>query len=70
MVALSRLVYRKGIDLLVVIIPEMCYRHPQVDFIIGMMATRQLHTEHNLYEVFLGSLILVLTLSPMTSKLT
>lgn len=35
-VALSRLVYRKGIDLLVVIIPEMCYRHPQVDFIIGI----------------------------------
>lgn len=34
-VALSRLVYRKGIDLLVVIIPEMCHRHPQVDFIIG-----------------------------------
>lgn len=34
-VALSRLVYRKGIDLLVVIIPEMCYRHPQVDFVIG-----------------------------------
>ena len=25
-VALSRLVYRKGIDLLVVIIPEMCHR--------------------------------------------
>ncbi|KAL0044537.1 hypothetical protein WJX82_011610 [Trebouxia sp. C0006] len=34
-VALSRLVYRKGIDLLVVIIPEMCYRYPQVDFVIG-----------------------------------
>ena len=34
-VALSRLVYRKGIDLLVVIIPEMCHRHPQVDFVIG-----------------------------------
>ena len=34
-VALSRLVYRKGIDLLVVIIPEMCYRYPQLDFVIG-----------------------------------
>ncbi len=38
-VALSRLVYRKGIDLLVVIIPEMCYRYPQVDFVIGMLLT-------------------------------
>lgn len=36
-VALSRLVYRKGIDLLAVIIPEMCYRHPQVDFVIGTL---------------------------------
>lgn len=36
-VALSRLVYRKGIDLLVVIIPEMCYRYPQLDFVIGTL---------------------------------
>ena len=35
-VMLSRLVYRKGIDLLAVIIPEMCHRYPHVDFLIGL----------------------------------
>ncbi len=34
-VALSRLVYRKGIDLLAEILPELCYLHPNVNFIIG-----------------------------------
>ena len=29
-VALSRLVYRKGIDLLAAILPELCARHPRV----------------------------------------
>ncbi|KAF6266378.1 glycosyl transferase [Scenedesmus sp. NREL 46B-D3] len=34
-VALSRLVYRKGIDILALVIPEICHRHPHVSFIIG-----------------------------------
>ena len=34
-VALSRLVYRKGVDLLNVAIPAICHRQPHVDFIIG-----------------------------------
>ena len=34
-VALSRLVYRKGVDLLNVVIPAVCRRQPHVDFIIG-----------------------------------
>ena len=34
-VALSRLVYRKGVDLLNVVIPAVCQRQPHVDFIIG-----------------------------------
>lgn len=34
-VALSRLVYRKGIDILALVIPEICHRYPHVDFIIG-----------------------------------
>ncbi|KIY98372.1 phosphatidylinositol glycan, class A [Monoraphidium neglectum] len=33
-VALSRLVYRKGIDLLALVIPEVCARHPNVQFVI------------------------------------
>lgn len=35
-VALSRLVYRKGIDILALVIPEICHRHPNVNFIIGV----------------------------------
>ena len=38
-VALSRLVHRKGIDLLAVTIPEFCARHAHVDFLIGEMVT-------------------------------
>ncbi|WIA35689.1 hypothetical protein OEZ86_004095 [Tetradesmus obliquus] len=34
-IALSRLVYRKGIDILALVIPEICHRHPHVNFIIG-----------------------------------
>uniref|UniRef100_A0A8C5BYE1 phosphatidylinositol N-acetylglucosaminyltransferase n=1 Tax=Gadus morhua TaxID=8049 RepID=A0A8C5BYE1_GADMO len=34
-VVISRLVYRKGIDLLGGIIPELCLRHPDLDFLIG-----------------------------------
>jgi len=34
-VVMSRLVYRKGVDLLVPLIPQVCKRYPQVDFIIG-----------------------------------
>ena len=35
MVVVSRLVYRKGVDLLVGIIPKICQDLPHVDFIIG-----------------------------------
>lgn len=39
-VALSRLVYRKGVDLLAVVIPAVCCRHPHVDFVIGAVVSR------------------------------
>lgn len=39
-VALSRLVYRKGIDLLALVIPEVCARHPHVRFVIGAAQAR------------------------------
>ena len=35
-VVVSRLVYRKGMDLLAGIIPDVCQRHPDVHFIIGI----------------------------------
>lgn len=34
-VVASRLVYRKGTDLLVSVIPLICKQYPAVDFIIG-----------------------------------
>ncbi|PWN20233.1 UDP-Glycosyltransferase/glycogen phosphorylase, partial [Microstroma glucosiphilum] len=34
-VILSRLMYRKGIDLLIEAIPRICLAHPEVDFLIG-----------------------------------
>ncbi|GBG71325.1 hypothetical protein CBR_g8747 [Chara braunii] len=34
-IVISRLVYRKGIDLLVEVIPQVCNLHPNVEFLIG-----------------------------------
>jgi len=34
-VIVSRLVYRKGMDLLAAVIPEICRKHEDVDFVIG-----------------------------------
>jgi len=34
-VVMSRLVYRKGIDLLAAVLPELCQRHPTTRFLIG-----------------------------------
>nr|CAG4640817.1 EOG090X0515 [Eulimnadia texana] len=34
-IAMSRLVYRKGIDLLAAVIPDICQKHRNVQFIIG-----------------------------------
>jgi len=36
-VVMSRLVYRRGTDLLVDIIPYICQKYPQVEFLIGML---------------------------------
>jgi len=34
-VAMSRLVYRKGVDLLALVIPIICKKYPNVNFLIG-----------------------------------
>lgn len=61
-VVVSRLVYRKGVDLLVGIIPVICKRLPHVDFIIGGDGSKRLELQemvegHELEErvEFLGS---------------
>ena len=35
-VLISRLAYRKGIDLFVAIAPRICAEFPQVDFLVGL----------------------------------
>ena len=35
-VCLSRLVYRKGCDLLALVVPHICAAHPNVNFVIGV----------------------------------
>jgi phosphatidylinositol glycan class A protein len=61
-VVISRLVYRKGVDLLVGIIPAVCRLRPNVDFIIGgdgskMLALQEMVERERLEErvEFLGS---------------
>ncbi|KAJ1927259.1 Phosphatidylinositol N-acetylglucosaminyltransferase GPI3 subunit [Tieghemiomyces parasiticus] len=44
-VVLSRLVYRKGLDLLVATIPRICRRYPHVKFIIGGDGPRRIDLE-------------------------
>lgn len=40
-VIVSRLVYRKGMDLLAGIIPEICCKYPDVQFIIGLYGFKE-----------------------------
>lgn len=54
-VAISRLVYRKGADLYVDVIPEICRRHPHVNWIIGgdgprFQQMQQMLDRHNLHR--------------------
>lgn len=44
-IVLSRLVYRKGVDLVVEVIPEICRRFPSVHFIIGGDGNKRLLLE-------------------------
>ena len=59
----SRLVYRKGVDLLVGIIPNICHSMPHVDFLIGgdgskLLALQEMVERERLQErvQFLGSI--------------
>lgn len=54
-VVMSRLVYRKGIDLLVSVIPRVCNKHPRVRFIIAgdgnkRIDLEQMREQHMLQE--------------------
>ncbi|PRP84850.1 GlcNAc transferase [Planoprotostelium fungivorum] len=61
-VVMSRLVYRKGVDLLIDVIPEICRRFPRVRWIIGgdgpkRIALDEMREKHQLQDrvEFLGS---------------
>ena len=41
-VVVSRLVYRKGMDLLAGVVPIICSRHPDLHFIIGTLVVPDL----------------------------
>lgn len=54
-VLLSRLMYRKGIDLLVGAIPRLCEQHPEISFIIGgdgpkRIELEQVREQYSLYD--------------------
>ena len=44
-VAITRLVYRKGVDLMVDVIPEICKKHSNVNFIIGGDGPKRINLE-------------------------
>eukprot|EP00124_Ichthyophonus_hoferi_P000999 Ihof_evm11s44 gene=Ihof_evmTU11s44 len=62
-VVLSRLVYRKGMDLLLGLLPNVCHKYPQVHFLIGgdgdyrlvLEETREKYQLHDRVE-FLGEI--------------
>lgn len=54
-VVITRLVYRKGSDLFVDVIPEMCKRHPDIRWVVGgdgprMTQMQQMVEKHNLFD--------------------
>eukprot|EP00668_Euglena_longa_P012395 GGOE01014843.1.p1 GENE.GGOE01014843.1~~GGOE01014843.1.p1 ORF type:complete len:464 (+),score=155.05 GGOE01014843.1:137-1528(+) len=44
-IVMARLVYRKGVDLMVQVIPEICQQYPHVDFIVAGDGPRKLQVE-------------------------
>lgn len=54
-VVVSRLVYRKGTDLLAALIPDICHRYPHVDFVVGgdgpkRIVLEEVREKHQLQE--------------------
>ncbi|KAJ3230561.1 hypothetical protein HDU81_004438 [Chytriomyces hyalinus] len=59
-VVISRLVYRKGTDLLVSVIPPICERYPDVDFIIGGDGAKRIEVEQMREKYILQDRVTVL----------
>ena len=52
-VVLSRLMYRKGVDLLIPLIPRICQLHPDVRFLIGGDGPKRVELEQMCERYFL-----------------
>ncbi|XP_020229566.1 phosphatidylinositol N-acetylglucosaminyltransferase subunit A isoform X1 [Cajanus cajan] len=63
-VVISRLVYRKGADLLVELIPEVCRLHPNVRFIIGGDGPKRVRLEEMREKHFLFDRVTLLGAVP------
>jgi len=63
-IVMSRLVYRKGIDLLAGIIPAICSKHANVDFIIGGSGPKQLLLEETVEQYALQERVVFLGMVP------
>lgn len=51
-VVISRLVYRKGVDLLLAIVPQVCQRYPHINFIIGGDGPKRVALEEVIEKVW------------------
>ena len=54
-VVVSRLVYRKGMDLLIDVIPPLCRKYPNLEFIIGgdgpkRIGLEEMREKHQLHD--------------------
>lgn len=63
-VVICRLVYRKGIDLLIELIPKICHRHPEVQFLIGGDGPKRVQLEEMREKYELHSRVLMLGVLP------
>lgn len=61
---LCRLVYRKGADLLVEVIPEVCRRHPSVRFVIGGDGPKRVEVEEMRERYKLHNRVIMLGMLP------
>jgi phosphatidylinositol glycan class A protein len=66
-VVVSRLVYRKGVDLLIGIIPRICNAFPNVDFLIGGDGNKKLELETMVHNECLEDRVTFLGFVPHSS---
>lgn len=63
-IVICRLVYRKGIDLLIDLIPEICQKHPKVRFLIGGDGPKRVQLEEMREKFELHSKVIMLGVLP------